>query len=123
MNRRFDGFTLMEATLALTLLTVGMLTLAGVFSQIINSNTVIKQKQIAALLATTKLTHLRTSSLTGIDELKGTFDEPFQNYSWQAQFGYRSDNDKVADIWLEVKHKSGTGVKLWTQMMVKNAQR
>ena len=122
MNRKFAGFTLMEATLALTLLTVGMLTLAGVFSQIIKSNTVIKQKQIAALLATTKLTQLRTSSLTGIDELKGTFDEPFQNYSWQAQFGYRPDNDKVADIWLEVRCKSGTGVKLWTQMMIKNAQ-
>lgn len=122
MNRKFAGFTLMETTLALTLLTVGMLTLAGVFSQIIKSNTVIKQKQIAALLATTKLTQLRTSSLTGIDELKGTFDEPFQHYSWQAQFDYRSDNDKVADIWLEVKYKSGTGVKVWTQMMVKNAQ-
>ena len=122
MNRKFAGFTLMEATLALTLLTVGMLTLAGVFSQIIKSNTVIKHKQIAALLATTKLAQLRTSSLTGIDELKGTFDEPFQNYSWQAQFGYRPDNDKVADIWLEVRFKSGTSVKLWTQMMVKNAQ-
>lgn len=122
MNRKFTGFTLMETTLALTLLTVGMLTLTGVFSQIIKSNTVIKQKQIAALLATTKLTQLRTSFLTGIDELKGTFDEPFQNYSWQAQFGYRPDNDKVADIWLEVRYKSGTGVKLWTQMMVKNAQ-
>lgn len=122
MNRKFAGFTLMEATLALTLVTVGMLTLAGVFSQIIKSNTVIKQKQIAALLATTKLTQLRTSSLTGIDELKGIFDGPFQNYSWKAQFGYRPDNHKVADLWLEVKHKSGTGVKLWTQMMVKNAQ-
>jgi len=112
----------METTLALTLLTVGMLTLAGVFSQIVKSNTVVKRKQIAALLATTKLTQLRTTSLTGIDELEGIFDEPFQNYSWQAQFGYRPDNDKVADIWLEVRHKSGTGLKLWTQMMVKNAQ-
>jgi len=122
MNRRAAGFTLMETTLALTLLTVGMLTLAGVFSQIIKSNIVVKRKQIAALLATTKLTQLRTTSLTGIDEIKGIFDEPFQNYSWQAQFGYRPDNDKVADIWLEVRHKSGTGLKLWTQMMVKNAQ-
>ena len=122
MNRKAAGFTLMETTLALTLLTVGMLTLAGVFSQIIKSNTVVKRKQIAALLATSKLTQLRTSSLTGIGEIKGIFDEPFQNYSWQAQFGYRPDNDMVADIWLEVRHKSGTGLKLWTQMMVKNAQ-
>jgi type II secretory pathway pseudopilin PulG len=122
MNRKAAGFTLMETTLALTLLTVGMLTLAGVFSQIIKSNTVVRRKQIAALLATSKLTQLLTSSLTGIDELKGTFDEPFQNYSWQAQFGYRPDNDKVVDIWLEVRHKSGAGIRLWTQMMVKDAQ-
>jgi len=122
MNRKFAAFTLMETTLALTLLTVGMVTLAGVFSQIIKSNTVVKQKQIAALLATTKLSQLRTLSPTGIDELKGTFDEPLQYYSWQAQFGYRSDNDKVADIWLEVQYKSVTVVRLWTQMMVKNAQ-
>jgi len=122
MNKKFTGFTLMEATLALTLLTVGMLGLAGAFSQIVTSNTVIKQKQIAALLATTKLNQLRTLPLAEISELKGTFDEPFQHYSWQARFNYQLDNDKVADVWLEVKHNSGTAVKLWTRIMIENAE-
>ncbi len=122
MNKKFTGFTLMETTLALTLLTVGMLGLAGVFSQIVKSNTVIKQKQIAALLATTKLNQLRTLSLAEISELKESFDEPFQHYSWQARFNYQLDNDKVVDVWLEVKHKSGTAVKLWTRIKIKNAQ-
>ena len=122
MNKRFSGFTLMEATLGLTLLTVGMLGLAGAFSQIVTSNTVIKQKQIAALLATTKLNELRTTALTDINELKGTFDEPFQNYSWQARFNYQLDNDRVADVWLEIKHKSETAVKLWTRIMIENAE-
>jgi Tfp pilus assembly protein PilV len=122
MNKKFTGFTLMETTLALTLLTVGMLGLAGAFSQIVTSNTVIKQKQIAALLATTKLNQLRTTALTEISELKGTFDEPFQNYSWQAVFNYKLDNDKVADVWLEIKHKSGTAIKVWTRIMIENAE-
>ncbi|MBW7989242.1 MAG: hypothetical protein FVQ84_04390 [Planctomycetes bacterium] len=122
MNKNFAGFTIMEVTLALTLLTVGMLGLAGVFSQIVTSNTVIKQKQIAALLATTKLNQLRTMALAEISELKGTFDEPFQLYSWQAGFNYQMDNDRVADLWLEIKHKSGTTVKLWTRILITNAE-
>ena len=112
----------MEATLALTLLTVGMLGLAGAFSQIVKSNTVIKQKQIAAFLAITKLAQLRTSPLTEMDEQKGTFDAPFQHYRWQALFDCRPDGNKVCDVWLEVEHKSGTIVKLWTQIVTDHAQ-
>ena len=122
MNKKLAGFTLMETTLALTLLAVGMLGLAGVFSQIVESNKTIRQKQIAAFLAATKLTILCTSALTEIDELRGTFDEPFQDYSWQAQFSYPPDNDKVVDIWLGVTHKSNIAVKLWTKAEIKNAQ-
>ena len=121
MNKKSAGFTLMETSLALTLLTVGMLGLAGVFSQIVRSNAIVKQKQIAVLLAATKLTQLRTLPLAQIRELKGIFGEPFQHYSWQAEFSYQPDNDKVADLWLEVKHKSGTAVKLCTQMVVDDA--
>ncbi len=122
MSKKSIGFTLMETTLALMLLTVGMLGLAGVFSQIVRSNTVIKQKQIAAFLATAKLAELRTSPLTELDQLKGVFDSPFHNYSWQARLEYRPDDDKIVDLWLETRHKSGTKVKLWTQLTIENAQ-
>ena len=122
MNRKFTGFTLMETTLALALLTVGMLGLAGVYSQIVRSSTVSKQKRIAALLGEAKLAQFRTLPLTGMAELKGAFGAPFQHYTWQAQFDYQSDDSKVADIWLEVKHKSNTSVKLWTRVAIKDAQ-
>lgn len=122
MNKKSAGFTLMETTLALTLLTVGMLSLAGVFSQIVRSNTTVKQKQTAAFLAASKLTELRSLPLSEIGQLKGTFDELFGAYSWQVQFSYRSDNEKIADIWLEVKHKSNSSVKLWTQMVIDDVQ-
>lgn len=119
MNR--TGFTLMETALALTLLTVGMLGLAGVFSQIVKSNTIVKQKQTATFLAAAKLTELCSTPLPEIHRSKGIFDEPFGAYSWQVWFGYPSDNENIADIWLDVKHKSGTCVKLWTQMDINNA--
>jgi len=122
MSKKFTGFTLMETTLALTLLTVGMLGLAGVFSQIVRSNTVIKQKRIAAFLATAKLAELRTLPLTELDQLKGEFDNAFHNYSWQARLEYRPDDDKIVDLWLETRHKSGTKVKLWTQITIENAR-
>jgi len=112
----------MEATLALTLLTVGMLCLTGAFSQILKSNATVRQKQIAAFLASSKLAELCSSPLSEISQIKGVFDEPFVLYSWQVRFEYRSDNEEIADVWLEVIHKSGTSVKFWTQMMVDNAR-
>jgi Tfp pilus assembly protein PilV len=122
MNKKPTGFTLMETALALTLLTVGMLGLAGVFSQIVKSNSAIKQKQTAAFLAITKLAQLRSLPLTDIGELKGSFDEPFQHYIWQAKFSYRPDNNKLSDVQLDVKHKSGISVTLWTQIVIGDAQ-
>ncbi len=120
MSKR--GFTLMEATLALTLLVVGMLSLAGGFSQIVKAQAAVKQKLTAIFLAATKLTELRSLNLSETEQLNGAFDEPFGTYSWQAQFGYGTDNDRIADVWLEVKHKSETKVKLWTQMVIENAR-
>lgn len=121
MNKKFIGFTLMETTLALTLLAVGMLGLVGVFSQIVKSNSVVKQKQVAAFLATTKLAQLHALPLSEMDELKGAFDEPFQHYGWQAHFARALENDKVADVCLEIKYKSDTLVKLWTQIVIDDA--
>lgn len=122
MNKRTTGFTLMETTLALTLLTVGMLSLAGVFSQTVKSNTTVRRKQTAVLLATAKLTELCSLPLSEINQLKGTFDKPFNDYAWQAKLGHLSDNKQITDVWLQVRHKSDTGIKLWTQMAGGNAQ-
>lgn len=120
MMKKAAGFTLLEATLAITVLSVGMLGLTGAFSQIINSNVVSNHKQTAVFLATTKLAQLRSMPLTKVGELKGSFNEPFNDYTWQGQFAYRQDNNKVAGVWLEVRHKSGVGVKLWTQVLIDN---
>jgi len=122
MNKKTAGFTLMETALALTLLTVGMLGLAGVFSQIVKSNSAVMQRQTAAFLAATKLAQLCSLPLTEIDELKGSFDEPFQHYTWQARFDYHPENDKLSDVQLDVKHKSGATVTLWTRIAISDAK-
>ena len=122
VSRKATGFTLMETALAIMLLMAGMLGLTGVFSQITKSNAVIKQKRTAAFLATTKLAELRTLPLTEISELTGGFNKSFSDYSWQAQLRYWPESENIADIYMQVMHKSGTNVKLWTQVAIENVQ-
>ena len=111
----------METTLALALISIGMLSLTGTFSQIVKSNTTVNRKQIAGFLAVSKLSEMRAMPVSKVSRLKGTFDKPFGDYSWQVEFGYQPDNEGIADIRLEVKHKSNIGVRLWTQMAIDNA--
>ena len=122
MNKKRTAFTLMETTLALTLLTIGMLGLAGVFSQIIKANASVMQKQTALFLADARLAQMCSSPLSKTARQKGTFNEPFALYSWQVQFRYDPDNKQIADVWLEVKHKSNNSVTLWTQMVIDDVQ-
>ncbi len=122
MGKGAAGFTLMESMMALTLLAIGMLGLAGAFSQIAKSNNTISRKRLAAFLATTKLTQLRTTSLTKTEKLQGRFGKPFQQYSWNCQLEYQSNNKNIGDMLLEVKHKTGVGVKLWTKISIDHAQ-
>jgi Tfp pilus assembly protein PilV len=114
MNRRRFGFTILESALSLTVVTVGMLGLAGVFSQIVKCNAVIRQKQTAALLAGSKIAQLRLLSLAEMRELEGVFEKPFDDYSWQGQVICRPDYDNVYLVTVEVKYKGGAAVKLAT---------
>jgi Tfp pilus assembly protein PilV len=112
MNRYRPAFTILESALSLTVVTVGMLGLAGVFSQIVKCNAATRQKQTAALLADNKLAQLRLLSLSEIRELEGVFEKPFDDYSWQGQVLCRPDCDNIYLVTVEVKHRGGTAVKL-----------
>ncbi len=114
MNRKRSGFTILESALSLTVVTVGMLGLAGVFSQIVKCNAATKQKQTAALLADKKLSQLRLLSLAEIRELEGIFEKPFDDYSWQGRVICRINYDNVYLVTVQVKHRCGTTVKLVT---------
>lgn len=117
-NRQHRGFTLMEATVALAVFTVGMLGLGGAFSQIVHANATSRQKQIAVLLAERKLAQFRMTDAGELTRTTGTFEGPFDGYTWEAQFHTQSQNLGIVDVWVKVAHRSGTEVCLWSQMVV-----
>ena len=111
---------MMEATVALAVFTIGMLGLGGAFSQIVHANANSKQKQIAVLLAERKLAQFRMSDSGELTRTGGTFKGPFDGYRWEAQFHSQSQDPGIVDVWVKVEHRSGTGVWLWSQMVVQN---
>ncbi len=113
-----EGFTLMEATVALAVFTVGMLGLAGTFLQIVHANTASRQKQIAALLAERKLAQFRMTNTGELTQTHGTFKAPLDDYTWEARFRVQSRDLGIMDVRVEVTHRSGAGVRLWSQMVV-----
>jgi Tfp pilus assembly protein PilV len=108
----------MEATVALAVFAVGMLGLGGAFSQIVNANATSRQKQIAILLAERKLAQIRMTDAGSWTRTTGAFEDPFDNYTWEAKFDYHSQDLGVVDVWVKVAHQSGTEVWLWSQMAV-----
>lgn len=117
-DRRQRGFTLMEATVTLGVFTIGMLGLGGAFSQIVRANAVSQQKQMALLLAQRKLAEFRLARTGDLAQTNGAFGAPFGNYTWEAQFHSQSRDLGIMSVWVEVKHRSGTAVRLWSQIVV-----
>jgi Tfp pilus assembly protein PilV len=116
MSRGASAFTLVEAALSVSVFSIGMLGLAGAFSQLIKANGTAIQRERAVLLASSQLNRLRTAGLAEVGQLKGTFAEPFQDYSWQGQLHWPAAETKAGTLLLTVKHRSGTTVTLWTQI-------
>lgn len=117
-SKQHMGFTLMETMVALAVFTIGMLGLGGAFSQIVHANATSRQKQIAVLLAERKLAQFRMSETEELTQTDGTFESPFDGYTWEVQFHSWSQDLGIMDVWVKVAYRSGTGVCLWSQMLV-----
>lgn len=116
VNRQRRGFTLMEAVVALAVFTVGMLGLGGAFSQIAQANAVSRHKQTAVFLAERKLAQFRMADAGELTQTSGTFEAPFDDYTWETQFHSQSEDLGILDVWVEVTYRSGAGVRLWSQV-------
>jgi type II secretion system protein I len=121
-SRQHWGFTLMEATVALAVFTVGMLGLAGTYSQIVSANAASVQKQTAVLLAERKMAQLRMTNAAEFTRTRGTFAAPFDGYTWEVHVRSRAQDLNLADVWVEVRFRSGKGVRLWSQMVVSDGR-
>jgi type II secretion system protein I len=119
-NRRFRGFTLMEAAVALAVFAVGMLGLGGAFSQIVQANAVSRHRQTAALLAEQKLAQFRMAKTGELTKTSGTCETPFEDYVWEAQFQALSEDLGIMDVWVEVTYRSGASVRLWSRVTAVN---
>lgn len=121
-NRQYEGFTLMEATIALAVFAIGMLSFGGAFSQIIAANATSRHKQTCALLAERQMSRLRMASAGEIDQTNGTCESPFSDYAWDAEITCRSGDSELMNVWITVKHRSGVQVRLWSQMVMADDQ-
>ncbi len=122
MDKQQRGFTLMEATVALAMLTIGMLGLGGAFSQIVKANALARHKQMSTLLAERQMVRLRTTGVTGLGQTSGAFEAPFKDYSWEVQVVCRPEDPELVDVWIKVKHRSGAGARLWSRIVVADGQ-
>ena len=107
-NKQHRGFTLMEATVALAVFTIGMLGLGGVFSQIVHANATSRQQQIAVLLAERKLAQFRMTDTEELTQTGGTFESPFDGYTWDVQFRFQSQDLDIMDVYRScatIKHR------------------
>ena len=112
----------MEAAVALAVFTIGMLGLGGAFSQIVKANALSRQKQVGILLAERQMAQFRIAEIGDLTRTNGVFEAPFDDYTWQAHFVYRSEDTEIMDVLIEVQHRSGTGVQLWSQVAVPHGQ-
>ena len=106
-GRPCKGFTLIEVVTALSLLSIGAITLAGTFAQAIRAESTSQRRQLAILLANQKLAELQSTNLAQTGELSGGFAEPFADYSWRAIVEPDFDG-KLLNIWLEVRCHAAT---------------
>ncbi len=84
INRKEEGFTLMEILLAVTILAVGIAAALGAYSEIIANSSAAGDYTIAAVLAKSKALligeRLEPAS-------SGTFESPFQRFRWIVDEG------------------------------------
>ncbi len=87
---RTNGFTLLEVIIAMAILSISLVAIAGINSGAIDAHVFAKKLTIATMLARSKMSDLETELLDEwpMDDssAEGTFeDEGFEEFSWKAQ--------------------------------------
>ena len=78
-----NGFTLLEVMIALSIVGISLVVILGLAQRSILVNSRLQQMTRATLLAKQKMAEIENGISSGLDQNKGEFSEPNQNFSWR----------------------------------------
>jgi general secretion pathway protein I len=85
-SKRLEGFTLLEAMIALVIVALGMMAVSTQLNRYVVSATYIEQKTLASWIASNVLTEMSVSpQWPGIGRTEGTEDFAQRQWEWQAE--------------------------------------
>jgi general secretion pathway protein I len=78
------GFTLLEAMIALAVMSIVLVSVYRMHSQSLTMNAAARFYTLAPMLAQKKMAELETNSTGGFPDDSGDFGEQYPGYSWRA---------------------------------------
>jgi len=79
-----SGFTLLEIMVALSIVGIAMVVMLGLAQRSVLVNSRLQQMTRATLLAKQKMAEIENGIGSNLDQNKGEFAEPNQNFSWNS---------------------------------------
>lgn len=79
-----SGFTLLEVMVALAIVGIALVVMLGLAQRSILVNSRLQQMTRATLLAKQKMAEIEHGIGSSLEQNKGEFTEPNQNFSWRA---------------------------------------
>jgi general secretion pathway protein I len=77
------GFTLLEVMIALSIVGISLVVILGLAQRSILVNGRLQQMTRATLLAKQKMADIENGISSGLDQNKGEFADPNQNFTWR----------------------------------------
>jgi Tfp pilus assembly protein PilV len=110
-KRNAAGFTLVEALAAGIILSISVVALGSLVIRGVQSMRIAREYEVAAELldqTMTRIDLLGPERLSREGPTSGRFDEPYENYSWDAQIDWRAEG-YLYDVTLTVSWEGPTG--------------
>jgi prepilin-type N-terminal cleavage/methylation domain-containing protein len=101
---RDAGFTLLEVLIAITITGLLITVFTGSFVQIVQSQSLLKDRMTAVIIGQGKLAELVYGSESG---LSGDYGEPYQRYQWIAAEESLPDGSKKIDLTVKWRDSRG----------------
>jgi general secretion pathway protein I len=79
-----SGFTLLEVMVALSIVGIALVVMLGLTQRSILVNDRLQQMTRATLLAKQKMAEIENGISSELDQNRGDFSEPNQNFSWRS---------------------------------------